>query len=131
MALLDDLDDFLDEDDFAVSLTANGVTGKAIPQVNSEIYVNGEMVIVDNLPIVRTDLFGGLKHGDTAILDGLMYSVLRDAMRFDDGAFSYLPLTGPITPSQPTFRVITTSLGAPLTTTLGAPLTTLPLPANA
>lgn len=121
MAFLDDdLDDFLD-DDLAVPIESAGIFGKAIPDRESIIDIDGEIVAVNNMPIVRTDLFGLLKIGDQVVLDGLLYEVIHDPMKFDDGVFCRIPLRGPVDlPLPPSI------IGVPLATTVGIPLVALP-----
>jgi len=114
----DELDEFLD-DEYAVQVSANGVSGKGIPEKDSAVETSEGMVVVKLLIIARTDLFGGLKIGDQFTADGVAYRVQYDPMRFDDGSFCRVPLSGPTT-------AIPEIIGVPLTTVVGVPLVALP-----
>jgi hypothetical protein len=116
---LDDLDDYFDPDE-SVIVVANGITSKGLREEETQIVINGEIQVVDDLLIVRTDLFGGLKIGDVAMVDDVMCRVKYDPMKFDDGKFCRLPLSAP----KPATGTVV--IGFPLATTVGIPLVAVP-----
>lgn len=115
---VDDLDEFLD-DDYAVPVSANGVSSKGIPEKDSIVETKEGAVVVKLTIIARTDLFGDLKIGNQFTVNGVAHRVQYDPMRFDDGSFCRVPLSDPTT-------AIPEIIGVSLTTVVGVPLVALP-----
>lgn len=88
--LVEDLDLFLA--DFAVPVTANGVSGSGILDQNSEIILGGEVAMIDYVLTVKTSEFGSLAYGDLITVDGDTYKVETQPLRIDDGRFCKVPL---------------------------------------
>lgn len=119
--VLQQIDDNLLLADFGVSVTAGAVSGIGILDQNSELILQGQVVMVDYALTCKTELFGSLKYGDTLTAGGGNYKVIHEPMRFADGVFCVVPL-------EPTIVIgntITTISGLNITTLAGVPLITL------
>ena len=92
MAFAEDLDAFVDADEFAVSVTINGSTGTGILDQNSDVTLGGEVVFIDYILTARTSFAGSLSYGDIIGVDGNSYKVEMQPLRIDDGAFCRVPL---------------------------------------
>ena len=91
MALQQISDDLLLAD-FGVSVTAGAISGMGILDQNSEIILQGQVVMVDYALTCRTDLFGSLKYGDSVTVGAVTYKVIHEPLRFADGTFCVAPL---------------------------------------
>ena len=92
MAFIEDLDTFVDADEFAVSVSINGTTGTGILDQNSDVTLGGEVVFIDYILTARTSFAGSLSYGDQITVDGNTYKVEMQPLRVDDGAFCRVPL---------------------------------------
>ena len=110
----------------AVPVVWGAIQGEGLLRKNTELVIKGQAVVVDavieNLPF---SIFGELTYGDQITVGGETYIVDHDVMRFEDGAFCRVPLTGPITLAT-TWPTLTTTTGLALTTTTGVELEILP-----
>jgi hypothetical protein len=86
----ENLDYFLG--DFAVPITANGVSGKGILDMPAQMIADGMVITTDYKLTVRADQFGGLKYGDQVVVNSVAYQV-REPMLVDDGAFLEVSMT--------------------------------------
>jgi len=91
MAFAEDLDAFLNTDEFGVSVTAGATTGVGILDMPSEIIADGVVLTTDYKLICESLKFGSLLSGDAVIVDGINYTVRNTAL-IDDGAFCELML---------------------------------------
>ena len=92
MAFTEDLDAFVDADEFAVSVIINGSTGTGILDQNSDVTLGGEVVFIDYILTARTSFAGSLTYGDVITVGGSPYKVEMQPLRIDDGAFCRVPL---------------------------------------
>lgn len=92
MAFTEDLDAFVDADEFAVSVIINGSTGTGILDQNSDVTLGGEVVFIDYILTARTSFAGSLSYGDFVTVDGNSYKVEMQPLRIDDGSFCRVPL---------------------------------------
>lgn len=123
MPFIEDLDAYFDLD--AVSVTANGVSGKGYLDIDSQLVLDDQQVTVPGMLTVRTDLFGSLKINDLVIIGTQQWRAQYDPQRFDDGSFCMVPLSGPVAiPSAFTTGYLTTTRGVRIVTARGANLTT-------
>jgi hypothetical protein len=99
MAFTEDLDIFLDLDDFGVPVTAGAVSGVGILDKDADLIINGEIEVVDYLLTVSTELFGNVGYGSALVIDGHTYKAERVPRPFDDGLLCRIPLIK-ITPDQ-------------------------------
>lgn len=103
----------------AVPVVWGAIQGEGLLRLNSQLVIRGEEVIVDavieNLPF---SVFGELKYGDQLVIAGNTYIVEYGVIRFGDGVFCRVPLTGPITITPPP------DISVPLTTVTGLGLVT-------
>lgn len=116
----DDLSAFLDLEGFGVPVTAGATSGVGILDVDSEVVMGGEVVMIDYLLTVPTQLFGGLNYGDSITVDGNNYKAEQQPMLFDDGALCRVPLA-----KIEGFTYLTTLSGLRLVTLDGRNLITL------
>lgn len=123
MPFTEDLDAYFDLD--AVSVTANGISGKGYLDIDSQLVLDDQQVTVPGMLTVRTDLFGSLKINDLVIIGTQQWRAQYDPQRFDDGSFCMVPLSGPFV-LQPAFSpsYLTTTRGVRIVTARGANLTT-------
>jgi len=91
MAFAEDLDAFLNTDEFGVSVTAGATTGVGILDMPSEIIADGVVLTTDYKLMCESSKFGDLLHGDAVTVDGTAYTV-RNTVLIDDGAFCELML---------------------------------------
>lgn len=123
MPFTEDLDAYFDLD--AVSVTANGVSGKGYLDIDSQLVLDDQQVTVPGMLTVRTDLFGSLKINDLVIIGTQQWRAQYDPQRFDDGSFCMVPLSGPVAiPSAFSTGYLTTTRGVRIITARGANLTT-------
>jgi hypothetical protein len=123
MPFIEDLDAYFDLD--AVSVTANGVSGKGYLDIDSQLVLDDQQVTVPGMLTVRTDLFGSLKINDLVIIGTQQWRAQYDPQRFDDGSFCMVPLSGPVAiPSAFTTGYLTTTRGVRIVTARGTNLTT-------
>lgn len=123
MPFTEDLDAYFDLD--AVSVTANGVSGKGYLDIDSQLVLDDQQVTVPGMLTVRTDLFGSLKINDLVIIGTQQWRAQYDPQRFDDGSFCMVPLSGPVAiPSAFSPGYLTTTRGFRILTARGANLTT-------
>ena len=110
----------------AVPVVWGAIQGEGLLRKNTELVIQGQAVVVDavieNLPF---SVFGELKYGDPLTVAGDTYFVEYGVMRFEDGAYCRIPLSGPVAapPPPPSFQPLTTTTGLALTTTTGLELT--------
>ena len=78
--------------DFGVSITAGAVSGIGHLDVNSELILNGQVVMIDYAVTCRTDLFGALTYGSAVTVNGVAYKVIHEPLRVADGVFCVVPL---------------------------------------
>lgn len=78
--------------DFGVSATAGAVSGIGHLDVNSELILNGQVVMIDYALTCRTDLFGSLTFGSSMTVNGVGYKVIHEPLRIADGVFCVVPL---------------------------------------
>lgn len=90
--VLQQIDDDLLLADFGVSVTAGAVSGIGILDQNSELILQGQVVMVDYALTCKTELFGGLQYGAAITVAGQAYKVLHEPLRFADGRFCIVPL---------------------------------------
>jgi len=121
MPFIEDLDAYFDLD--AVSVTANGVSGKGYLDIDSQLVLDDQQVTVPGMLTVRTDLFGSLKIKDLVIIGTQQWRAQYDPQPFDDGSFCMVPLSGAM-PSSFTTGYLTTTRGVRIVTARGANLTT-------
>lgn len=90
---LEDLDLFIDADEFAVPVVANGVSGSGIFDAPGE-YVGESGIALSTEYQLRCKAaqFGGLEYGDPVVVGGQAY-VVRDNRPLFDGAFCLLMLS--------------------------------------
>ncbi len=89
---LQQIDDDLLLADFGVSVTAGAVSGIGILDQNSEIILQGQVVIADYTLTCKTSQYGNLRYGDTLTAGGQAYKVIHEPLRFADGRFCVVPL---------------------------------------
>lgn len=89
---LQQIDDDLLLADFGVSVTAGATSGLGVLDQNSELILQGQVVMVDNALTCRTDQFGSLRYGDSVSIGDLSYRVVHEPLRFADGVFCVIPL---------------------------------------
>lgn len=114
---VEDLSDFLDPDDFAVPVIANGVSGYGILDIAGDLILDDRRTNEDPVIRVETSKFGNLIHGASATVNGVAYTVRESPMLIDDGAFCLVMLTrvvGPVTAAR-----LTTLNGVFITTLSG------------
>ena len=89
----EDLDLFIDQDEFAVPVVAGGISGSGIFDSPGE-YVgdNGFVVSAEYQVRCKASLFGELIYDDAVTVNGQSYKV-RDNRPLHDGAFCLLLLT--------------------------------------
>jgi hypothetical protein len=92
VAFTEDLDAFVDVDEFAVSVIIGGTTGTGILDQNSDVTLGGEVVFIDYILTARTSFAGSLTYGDVITVSGSPYKVEMQPLRIDDGAFCRVPL---------------------------------------
>lgn len=78
-------------EDFGVSVSAKGRTGKGILDAPSEVIAGNMVISTDYALTVRTAQFGMLAYGDSIKVDGDAYTV-REVRAQDDGTFSVVYL---------------------------------------
>jgi hypothetical protein len=86
------IDDNLLLADFGVSVTAGAVSGIGVLDQNSELILQGQVVMVDHALTCRTALFGNLQYGTSITVDDQNYKVIHEPLRFADGRFCIIPL---------------------------------------
>ena len=76
----------------SVSVVAGVAAGQGFLDINSEMIINGEAVMINNLLTVETSIFGSLAYGDAITVNGEAYKVEHQPMPFDDGSFCRVSL---------------------------------------
>ena len=89
---LQQIDDDLLLADFGVSVAAGAISGIGILDQNSELILQGQVVMVDYALTCRTEQFGSLQYGNLITVGDLSYKVVHEPLRFADGAFCVVPL---------------------------------------
>jgi len=90
---VEDLDIFIDADDFAVPVVANGVSGFGIFDAPGEyISDNGIVLSAECQVRCKASQFGALGYNTPVTVNGQSYLV-RDNRPLQDGAFCLLQLT--------------------------------------
>lgn len=89
---LQQVDDDLLLADFGVSVTAGAVSGIGILDQNSELILQGQVVMVDHALTCKTDLFGTLQYGSQLTVADQLFKVIHEPLRFADGRFCIVPL---------------------------------------
>lgn len=93
MAFKEELDGFINEDDFAVSATFNGETGEVILDMPDQLIGGGDVISTEYRITFKTGLFCGMGYDDTIVVDGDTYTVRTDPRKIDDGKFSEVGLS--------------------------------------
>jgi hypothetical protein len=78
--------------DFGVSVTAGAISGIGVLDQNSQIALQGQIIMVNYALTCRTDLFGNLQHGAAITVAGEPYEVDHEPIRIADGVYSVIPL---------------------------------------
>ena len=78
--------------DFGASVTAGAISGVGVLDVNSQIALQGQVIMVNYALTCRTDLFGSLQHGAAITVNGEVFKVDHEPMRVADGAYCVIPL---------------------------------------
>ena len=89
---LQQIDDDLLLADFGVSVSTGAVSGIGILDQNSELILQGQVVIVDHALTCKTELFGDLQYGNELTVADQYYKVIHEPLRFADGRFCIVPL---------------------------------------
>lgn len=108
----------------AVPFLCNGVSGEGFLKQNAETIFGGEMVIIRwSLTALTADV-ENFSYGDEISIAGRVHRVEVQPQPFDDGTWSTVPLSDPITITPPpvTILLLTTTTGVELTTSTGIPL---------
>lgn len=97
---VEDLDLFIDADDFAVPVVANGVSGFGIFDAPGELVGENGIVLSSEYQVrCKTAQFGALSYNETVTVNGQSY-VVRDNRPLFDGAFCLLQLSKVDTPTE-------------------------------
>lgn len=94
---LGQIDDDLFLSDFGASVTAGAISGIGILDKNSELILQGQVVMVDYALTCRTALFGALQYGASVAVGSDSYKVIHEPLQFADGVFCVVPLERLIT----------------------------------
>lgn len=78
--------------DFGVSVTAGAISGIGMLDQNSQISLQGQVIMVNYALTCRTDLFGSLQHGSALTIAGEVFKVDHEPIRFADGMYCVIPL---------------------------------------
>ena len=89
---LQQIDDDLLLADFGVSVTAGAISGIGLLDQNSELILQGQVVIADYTLTCRSAVFGFLQYGASVTVAGQSFRVTHEPLRFADGVFCVVPL---------------------------------------
>lgn len=89
--ITEDLDGFLA--DFGVDATLGSVSAKVIFDMPDALLLNDAVMSTSYMITYRSDAFTGMVYGAAITVDGQAYTVNRDPMKIDDGAFSRAELS--------------------------------------
>lgn len=78
--------------DFGVSVTAGAISGIGVLDQNSQISLQGQIIMVNYALTCRTDVFGQLQHGAAITIAGEVYEVDHEPIRIADGVYCVIPL---------------------------------------
>ena len=92
MAFEEDLDDFLDEEDFGVPVIWGAIISSGIPNNNAQLIADGNVINVDYMVRLKSSIFSALRYGDLLQVAGEQYSV-REPMPVGDGAFMMVSMS--------------------------------------
>lgn len=81
----------------SVPVTSGILSGRGFLSQNSELVLDGQVVLIDFLLRVLAATFGNLDYGDIVVVEGREFTVLHKPMRRADGVWVDVPL-------QPTDR---------------------------
>lgn len=93
MAFSEDLDEFINTDDFAVLAKFNGICGNVILDMPDEVIGGGEIISTEYRITYKTGLFPGLGYDSPITICGVHYTVRGTPRLIDDGAFSVVMLS--------------------------------------
>lgn len=78
--------------DFGVPVQTPLSTGKGLLDQNSELVLDGQVVMVDYVLTSTSALVGQLDYGDLVTIGGRQFSVTHAGMRFSDGSWMSVPV---------------------------------------
>lgn len=76
----------------SVPVSAELSSGRGFLSQNSELVLEGQVVMVDYVLSVPTATFGWLGYGDQVTVDGRVFKVIHKALRVGEGMWVNVPL---------------------------------------
>lgn len=90
--MLEEISPDLLMDDLGVPVVTPWTTGKGFLDQNSELVLEGQMVMVDYALQATAELAGQLDYGDRVTVAGREFDVTHKALRYSDGVWVTVPL---------------------------------------
>lgn len=92
MAFTENLNAFLNADEFAVAVSSGAISGLGILNMPDEVVAGGYVMSTDYTVLCKASEFGSLATGASVDVAGVTYTLKREPMLQDDGAFVELML---------------------------------------
>lgn len=78
--------------DFGVPVVTPFATGTGILDQNSELVLEGQLVMVDYVLTAPSTLLGQLDYGDLVTVAGRQFSLTHAGLRYSDGVWTSVPV---------------------------------------